>query len=301
MNVRSKVQHIIKDELSKSNVAVEWSMDEIHVLPESKIVIEYTSSKGALSQALINHYFPPILVASKQAHFTTLDKLKSILSSKSLRLYTLEKRINEQEFKPFSEDFGLTGYLDDNDGEPYYKTLARDLFYTSFTNITPTDEPYLWNVFGARGHGVKIIFELSVIKSRSELRPVKYQTKSQAISSLIKTINDRIKNECNRHFIMRGISRIGAFYLPLGYSLEKEEETRLLVKSWGEGPAHDLIENDGQYAYIPLNLGACNNQFCNISIVEVQAGEKCNESEVEKLLNDSGLSNVKVSKCLTSA
>jgi len=157
----------------------------------------------------------------------------------------------------------------------------------------------LWNVFGDRGNGVKIVFELSVIKSRSELRPVKYQTRSQAASSLIKKINDRIQNECKRHFIMRGISRVGAFYLPLGFSLEKEEETRLLVKSWGEGPAHDLIESDGQYTYIPLKLDAGNNLFCNLSIVEVQAGEMCDRSEVEKLLNDSELSNVKVSKCLT--
>lgn len=299
MNVRSKVNRIIEDELAKSNVTAEWSMDEIHVLPESNVVIEYSSSEGTLSQALINHYFPPILDTSKQAHFTTLDKFRSIVSSNSLRLYTLEKRLNEQEFKPFSEDFGLTGYLDDSDGEPYYKTLARELFYTSFTNATPADEPYLWKIFGAGGDGVKIVFELSVTKLRSELRPVKYQTRSQAASSPIKTINERIQNECGRHFIMRGISRVGAFYLPLGFSLEKEEETRLLVKSWGEGPAHDLIKSDGQYTYIPLTLGVGNNLFCNLSIVEVQAGEKCSKGEVEKLLNDYGLSNIKVSKCLT--
>jgi hypothetical protein len=93
---------------------------------------------------------------------------------------------------------------------------------------------------------------------------------------------------------MRGISRVGAFYLPLGYSLEKEEETRLLIKSWGEGSAHELIENDGQYTYIPLALGAGKNDFCDINIVEVQVGGKCDKSEVEKMLKDSGLSNVGV-------
>ena len=95
MNVKSKVKRIIEDELTKSNVSAEWSMDEIHILPESNVVIEYTSSKGSLSQAIINHYFPPILDTSHQAHFTTLDNLESILSTNSLRLYTLEKRINE--------------------------------------------------------------------------------------------------------------------------------------------------------------------------------------------------------------
>ena len=296
MNVRDRVEKIISDELNNAGVTTEWSMDEIHVLPESNIVIEYSSSKGTLSQALINHYFPPILDISKQAHFTTLDKFRSILNSNSLRLYALEKRLNEQEFKPFSEDFGLTGYLDDSNGEPYYKTLSRELFYTSFTNTTPTDESYLWNIFGARGGGIKIVFELSVKELCSELRPVKYQTSSQAASAMIKTINERIQKESGRHFIMRGISRVGAFYLPLGFGLEKEEETRLLVKSWGEGPAHDLIENDGQYTYIPLTLGLGNNPFCNLSIIEVQAGEKCSKGEVEKLLNEHDLSNIKVSK-----
>lgn len=296
MNIRNQVEKIISEELTNAGVNAEWNMNEIHVLPDSKTVIEYTSSSGNLSQALINHYFPPILDTSRQAHFTTLDNLELILTSQSLRLYTLLKRVNEQEFKPFSEDFGLTGYLDEKDGEPYYKTLMSDLFYTSFTSPTLVDEPYMWNVFGAGGKGVKIIFEISVIQSRSELRPVIYRTKNQAAGSLIKKLIERIKNECNRHLIMRGISRVGAFYLPLGYSLEKEEETRLLIKSWGEGPAHGLIKERGTKAYIPLKLGDGSNQFCELNIVEVQAGEKCNEDKVVTLLNDAGLSNVQVNK-----
>lgn len=294
MNIRSKVESIISEELDKSGITAEWTMDEIHILPNSDTVIEYTSSIGSLSQALINHYFPPILDASRQAHFTTLDKLKSILSSRSLRLYTLLKRVDEQEFKPFAEDFGLTGYLDDRDDKPYYKTLMGDLFYTSFTNLKPVDEPYMWKLFGAGGDGVKIVFEISVIKSRAELRPVIYRTKNQVLGSLIKCLIDRIRNECNRHFIMRGISRVGAFYLPMGYSLEKEEETRLLIKSWSEGQAHDLIENDGQYAYIPLKLGDSENQFCNLNIVEIQVGASCNKDNVAQLLMNACLSNVRV-------
>jgi hypothetical protein len=295
MDIRNKVQSIISDELAKSSVTTDWTMDEIHVLPGSGAVIEYTSSSGALSQALINHYFPPITGKSRQAHFTTLDNFKSVLNSKSLRLYSLLKRVNEQEFEPFSEDFGLSGYLDESQGEPYYKSLMGDLFYTSFTNIIPTDESYLWSVFGGSGTGVKIVFDISVIKSCSELRPVIYGTKNQAAGSLIKKLNDRIESECGRHFIMRGISRIGAFYLPLGYNLEKEEETRLLIKSWGEGPAHELIEHDGRYSYIPLKLGDDKNEFCDLKIAEVQVGKNCSKDIVEKLLENSGLSNVLVS------
>jgi hypothetical protein len=215
INLRDKVEKIISEELANFSVNAEWNMDEIHVLPDSKTVIERTSSTGSLSQAIINHYFPPILDTVTQAHFTTLCKFQSILDSKSLRLYSLFKRVNEQEFKPFTEDFGLTGYLDDKDGEPYYKTLMGDLFYTSFTNSAPSDEAHMWNVFGTGGNGVKLILEISVIQSRTELRPVKYSTQSQAAGSLIKQLMRRIKSECDRHFIMRGISRVGAFYLPL--------------------------------------------------------------------------------------
>lgn len=292
MNIRNQVEKIISEELKDAGVNTKWNMNEIHVLPDSKTVIEYTSSSGSLSQALINYYFQPILGTSRQAHFTTLDNLKSILTSQSLRLYTLLKRVNEQEFKPFSDDFGLTGYLDKKDGEPYYKTLMGDLFYTSFTSPNPVDEQYLWNVFGAGENGVKIIFEISVIKSCSELRPVIYRTKNQAAGSLIKKLIERIKNECNRHFIMRGISRVGAFYLPLGYSLEKEEETRLLIKSWGEGLAHDLIEDHGTKAYIPLKLGDSGNQFCKLNIVEIQVKKK--RKEVEALLYKAKLTTVQV-------
>ncbi len=293
-NLRDKVKQIIFEELKRASITASWDMREIHVLPESKIVIEYTSSQGDLSQALIDHYFPPIHASVRRAHFTSLDKFRSIALSRTLRLYSLLKRVNEEEFKSFSEDFGLTGYLDDTYGEPYYITLMRDLYYVSFTDPEPMEKEYMWNFFGERGNGVKIVFDISVVNARSELRPVIYSTKSKAAGTLVKRIMDRIQNECNRYFIMRGISRVGAFYLPLGFNLEKERETRLLVKCWGYGPAHDLVVNAGVESYIPLKIGDNENQFCKLKIVEVQVGKKCDKHEVLKVLKKAGLSTVKI-------
>jgi hypothetical protein len=265
------------------------------------LLLNIHSSSGKLSQAIINNYFPLIQAKSRQAHFTSLTNFKSILSSQSIRLYSLLDKIGEQEFKPFSDDFGLTGYVDDANGEPYYKKLMADLYYMSFTQPTPSNEAFLWDVFGKNGTGVKIHFDITVNASRSELRPIRYSSEAKAASALIKKLTERIKIECNRQLILRGISRIGAFYLPLGHDLEKEEETRLLIKSYGEGQVHDRIEFDGIKKYIPIKLGDENNQFCEVELMEVQVGASCNKSEVLNLLNDAGFDNVKLSDAYITA
>jgi hypothetical protein len=285
--VRSQVEAIIREELGKSGVAVAWDMREVHVLPDSKIVIEYTSSEGSLSQALIEHFFPSEAPDIEVAHFTSTDSFRSIVTSNELRLFSPLKRISEQEFRPFSEDFGLSGYLDTSNGEPYYKTLMGSLFYTSFTQPQPPDPSYMWQVFGDQGRGVKLIFKVSPIESRAEFRRVRYSSKNEAAKSLIGSITRRIQQECGRHFIMRGISRVGAFYLPLGYSLETEKETRLLVKSWGEGPAHKLVLGQGDDAYLPLALGSNANQFCLLNLVEVQSGSNSDKAEIDRILMNS--------------
>lgn len=290
--LRHQVENIIREELDKAQVTVPWDMNEIHVLPDSKAVIEYTSSAGSLSEALVEHYFPAEPAGARFSHFTSMDSFKSILASNELRLGALIRKVNQQEFRPFSEDFGLSGYLDETDGEPYFKSLMADLFYTSFTTTEPDDPDYMWQVFGRQYRGVKITFEISPIRSRAELRKVRYCSATDAAKSLIASIMRRIKEECNRHFIMRGISRIGAFYLPLGYSLEREDETRLLVKSWGVGPAHDLISGNGDEAYIPLAFGSGGNEFCMLNIVEVQAGAQSDRTEIERALAASKFSKV---------
>lgn len=292
-SLRAQVEAIIQEELANAHVAVNWDMDEIHVLPDSKVVIEYTSSEGSLSQALIEHFFPAEQAGAEVSHFTSLNSFKSIAASNELRLSSLLKRINEQEFRPFSEDFGLSGHLDTSDGEAYYKALMESLFYTSFTDAEPNDPNYMWQLFGDQGKGVKLTVQVSPIKRRAELRRVRYSSQNEAAKSLISSIMRRIKQECGRHFIMRDISRVGAFYLPLGYSLEREEETRLLVKSWGDGPAHELASGQADQAHLPLELGIGANEFCSLNIVEVQSGPQSNGAEIDNVLANSSFSGAR--------
>ncbi len=291
--LRAQVETIIKEELAIACVAVDWDMDEIHVLPDSDVVIEYTSSEASLSQALIEHFFPAEKAGIELAHFTSLESFESIAKSNELRLSSLLKRLNEQEFKPFAVDFGLLGYLDAKNGEPYYKTLMGDLFYTSFTDPEPNNSSYMWQLFGDQGKGVKITFQVSPIERHAEIRRVRYGSKNQAVKSLIKSIMLRIKQECGRHFVMRGISRVGAFYLPLGYALELEHETRLLVKSWGDGPAHQLVSGDQQCKYLPLMLGTGGNKFCSLNIIEIQSGSMSDNAKVDRALENSSFSGAR--------
>ncbi len=292
-SLRDRVVAIIREELTNAGVEAAWEMNEIHVLPDSEVVIEYTSSEGSLSQALIEHFFPAEKPGIEVAHFTSLGSFRSIAASNELRLSTLLKRINEQEFKPFASDFCLSGYLDSRNSEPYYKVLMSSLFYASFTDPDPNDPDYMWQIFGDQGRGVKITFEVSPIERRAEVRRVRYSSENEAMKSLLATIMLRIRRECGRSFIMRGISRVGAFYLPLGYSLEQESETRLLVKCWDNSPAHELVTGQADRAYLPLKLGPYANEFCSLRIVAVQAGPMSDASEVDKILDDSSFSGAR--------
>ncbi len=48
-NLRTKVESIIKEELSGANIVVPWDMREIHVLPHSKCVVEHTKRSAKRS------------------------------------------------------------------------------------------------------------------------------------------------------------------------------------------------------------------------------------------------------------
>ncbi len=293
---RTKVESIIKDELSNAGIDMPWDMREIHVLPHSQCVVEHTSSEGTLSEVILNHHFPRIKDEIEVAHFTSIDVLQSIAKLNEFRLYSLSKRLNQQEFEPFCQTHGLTSYLDDSEGEPYYKTLVNSLHYSSFTQVTNSDEEYMWDVFAKSGTGVKLIIKLKPIQKKSELRPVLYHSKKKDPSTLLQTIHKRILEECGRYFIIRGISRIGAFYLPFGFQLEKEEEVRLVVKNWGSGPAFEHVREDSklEFDYIPLGLGEKGNQFCNISVERIICGPKAKREEVFRSISDTPLSSTPI-------
>lgn len=295
MTIEAKIKRIIDEEISKAGLHLNWNINELLILKDGDYILEKSTSNENLSKALIDHFFPRKLTSAVLAHYTSLEKFASILSTRTIRLNCLLDKLGEAEFKSFSEDYGFAGHVDEN-GRPYDEVLMEQTFFTSFTNLMPNNENLLWNVFGKQGAGVKIQFEITVNQERSELRPIVYSSETDITKSLLKTIVNRLKEECNKDFIPRGISRIGAFYLPVDRGLESEEETRLVVKTWGEGPGHDLIVVNGNSRYFPIEIDKPDNDFCHVKLISVEAGRICSIENVSKLLHKHGFGHVAVSQ-----
>ncbi|WP_152608342.1 hypothetical protein [Aeromonas hydrophila] len=288
------VKNVIDQELTSAGINLIWSSNDINVAPGMKTITEVSSSNAPISEAIINYIFPQVSGEVELVHYTNLTSFDKIIKSEELRLYSMLKRLGQAEFISFINEHNLDGYLQQKNGKTTYQEMMGDLFYTSFTTKNIKDEDLMWRTFGENHAGVKIIFKLKVIEKRAELREIFYHSRAQGGRTLIKNIHEKIYSQFSRHFIIRGISRIGAFYLPLGIGLEGEEEVRLLIKSYGTGKAYDLIKNDGSYDYIPLKIGHRKNEFCDISIVEVQAGSACNKASITNMLNNSTFKGTKV-------
>lgn len=283
MTLRQDIEQAINEELQTAGIALAVDMYEFHVHTDSGVVMESTDSDGKLSEALIEHHFPIITGPEEFAHYTGFDTFKNIVDSAELRLACLLKRIDEAEFKTFSDDHNLSGHLQPLEGkpEPYYKLLMNDLFYTSFTSVQPVEEDYMWNEFGENGAGVKLVFRIQPIGRRAELRPVYYSKDPKHNLTVINQICTRILKDFKRHLILRGISRIGAFYLPFGFNVENE--SRLLVKRWDVGPANQRVVGDGANAYLPLSINQ-DNPFCKIELCEIVPGSNRKQEDINAVL-----------------
>ncbi len=288
-----KVQLIIQDELDNAGINYTVNMNELNISPQSKSIIEITSSPGNLSNSIKDHCFPKENRGVILDHYTSFESFKSIINSKTLRLYSILKREKEDEFKPFSEDFNLKENLFENNGVPNYKKVMNDIFYTSFTSQDNPNVKGMWDEFGENGMGVKISFGISVIKERSRLRKVIYGSKVTAAGSPLTKIMKRVEDEAGLSFILRGISNIGAFWLPVG-RFEVENESRLLVQGQSFGPLNEIIECDGKYKYIPLKIGPNMNDICELKIKEITVGKVHDIDDIKEFLVRSGVSDVKL-------
>jgi hypothetical protein len=114
-------------------------------------------------------------------HYTGLQAFERIIGGGLLRLTHLSKRMSpaEGEIRTSAEQHGWEGYLDDSSGPAYAETLAKDLFYTSFTRTRAPNPAQMWTrlrfrieVNRARGH-------------RGELRAIQYQANGKTLLNLI--------------------------------------------------------------------------------------------------------------------
>jgi hypothetical protein len=247
------------------------------------IVTEAQEGDTPLSDAILNCCFPHSDTTIEYAHYTRFSTLQALVTSGQWRLYWVYKRVTEAEFTTFSDDHGLDGYFDTdpNTGNLRYVDLCRDLFYTSLTRHPSVNEARMWKSFGEQGRGVRLIFRIQPVLQRSQFRPVRY--KNPLSQTIIQELSEAAHRQLNRQLVLLGISRIGAFYLPLGFT--DEQESRLLVKRF-----HGLVpdrwasaQSDGHHQYLPIPLNQ-HNDFCQIELLRVDPGPLRSRRDVSREL-----------------
>lgn len=283
------IAKIMNNAMANRGLSLSVDDTQLHVRPG--YIAEFTGNQKKISNAILDFMFPRVNGEVILEHFTSIDVLTSIASSIELRLYTVSKRIGEGEMRQFAEDHDLKGYTDATDGPPFYRELAEDLFYTSFTPLGTGDQTNLWDVFGGRGSGVRLKFRITA-KNAAELRTINYQEPQRM---LLKEINDHLLHASHPPFIPWTISKIGAFYLPS--TLVFENEIRLLVKRHKGG--RDDAKRDGTYEYWPLALGQ-DDWFGRIDLIEIMCGARRTMDEVTAALAGTAFANTAIKPFSTS-
>ena len=226
-----------------------------------------------LSEIIFDHYYPRPN-ATEFYHFTKLESAIKILSSQSFRLYNLIKNYYSDEFYTFYTDHNLEGYKTNYapDGDLYETHIMKRTFSLSLakkSNLTPTQESYLWQVFSDEAEGVRLEFE---VKSyHTDFRDIYYKApKTSNISLLLNVLDNHFKKIYNRQFALSKISKIGGFYLPNIYDIENE--SRFLIKQFTDDYDFNFTiheEEDG-VAFIELPFL---NKYGEFKLKNIHLGE----------------------------
>src|SRR5271169_875223 len=99
-------------------------IDENTLQVHELFIAEATGNQQRASRAILDTIFPHEVAPCDLYHYTSLQKLKSITSSKELRLYAVRKRFGGGELRTFSRAHGLKGYLDSSHGPPFLEALS---------------------------------------------------------------------------------------------------------------------------------------------------------------------------------
>ena len=237
-------------------------------------IMEYSSS-STISDAIFEATAPLVPGVSTFAHFTGATALASIANSKELRLYSVRRRLGEDELTAFIDDHNLAGYRDKGpDGEVVFRTLATDLFYISLTpaGLTKAEEALLWSGFGEMGTGVKLTLKFN---TDQPIRKLYYA----GTPTPLKDANDALAANGFPAFVPHGLSRLIAYYLPKEYS--HENEFRLVLKRFEHGGGKWM--SDGKHEYTPLNLGI-EGSGANAELLSLTAGPACDVDSVKQAL-----------------
>ena len=240
----------INDVLQRHGMAHRVRLEDLSIT--DKVVTDGVIQNSPLSEAIINHVWPRI-EQETVFHYTTRDSAQSIADSGTFRLYCLLKRYTESEVIEFCQVHGLTGYLEEENGVPKYRTLILpNTFFASFTasSLDDDDERYFWKNFSKDG-GARLT--LRVVARNPNFRRIVYGGA------------DRYR----RHFILAGISRLCSFYLPAKYS--KEFERRAVFRVWAESGV--TPGSDGTHEFIEIPFNSAHGTGFELQLLDVQCDD----------------------------
>lgn len=260
-----KIQDSINSVLRKHGVK---EIDKSAITVTDKTINDFLKEEKTLSNAIIDKLWPSI-DQKIVYHYTSKEAAESILNSSTFRLYNISKRFNEGEIVSFCNNHGLTGYLKDVNGEPYYKAqIMRNMYYSSFTdtNLTEDEESYFWRTF-ASIDGVRL--KLNIKASNPNFRRIVYEKKNGQPIPILRDLVHEIRNNHGREFMLSGVSRLCAFYLSKCFDVENEY--RILFRDWGDGNVEPASDNGFDYIEIPL--GCMSPAGYEIEVIEVQSNE----------------------------
>jgi len=209
-----------------------------------KTSIVEESNYNGLSQAIIDRDMPAIANVMTLDHYTKPAAGRSIIESQEFRLAQLTYRVPEGELQTFASEHGLTGYVDAaGNHTPFFKEAADNLFFGSFT-VPPVNDHH-WAGFGENGTGYRLRLEVKAGRG-GQLREMRYQ----GPVTLQKQIDNALRDAGLPRLLVKSVSRIGAFYLPVIYDVEGE--VRLLAKRFDEAPSPVISGPQGEYWPIPI-------------------------------------------------
>lgn len=252
--------------LNAHGIAEKVSISDVTIT--DRTICDYAKPVSKLSDCITNHLWPSVRSA-KVFHYTSWEAAESILATNSLWLGNIEKRYSEHEIVSFCRAHHLQGYLEeDKNGDPRYKCLLMpNTFYASFTDpkLKADEEAYFWRTF-ATADGVRFTFNVEA--SNPNFRRVHYEKTPGRPIAVLDELSTVIRRKYRLEFILSGISRLCAFYLPES-NYGKEKEYRMMCKTWKEiGPQP---QGSGPSSYLELPLGVMSDVGYKVEVLDVCA------------------------------
>lgn len=259
---------------ARRNLPLPYGAQELHLTPAH--VYEAAGTR-AVSDALLERMFPT-LPAMELWHFTKPDILPQIIQQKKIRLSSVARHLDANEYRSFLEEHGYSAA----ESKKLREKLAGCHFYLSCTEVGSGSELSHWNVFADGGDGYRLRLRVSPVKG--DLRRIRYRPDER---SLLSELDEDLKREIGRTFFPFGVSRVTAFSLRQG--LGYEDEVRLMVSN----PPRDWVLGSGKERYIEIDF-ATDNEACRIDLVGVTCGRSKDVPIIKAALNQHGFAGVEV-------